>query len=91
MDPVELDLSLTEKLLQICPNDLEISAVRAFESPSELDPVGQLFHALGAIPRVERRLKIHETCFKWDSEASGIVAQLNVYLTACEEIKSSEV
>lgn len=90
MDPKELDLSLCEKLLQICPSSEEIASSRAFESPSELDPVGQLFHALGGIPRVERRLKIHETCFKWDSEATGIIAQLNVYLSACEEIKASE-
>lgn len=90
LDPNELDASLTERLIPYCPSNDEINTVRAYENPSELDPVGQLFFALGSIPRVEKRLKIHDTCFKWESDASVVASQLSVYSIACDQLRAYE-
>lgn len=90
LDPSELDASLTERLIPYCPTNDEINTVRAYENPTELDPVGQLFFALASIPRIEKRLKIHDTCFKWDADATTVASQLNVYSMACDQLKVHE-
>jgi chaperonin cofactor prefoldin len=66
---------------------LEITAIKAFSSPTTLDIASQLIYHLNRIPKLSIRLECHELAFSWEINAKTSSSQMSILLKGCQEFQ----
>lgn len=86
LDPEVLTADMIQSIKSILPTPDELTTVKTFTDPNQLDRASRLVYHLNRVPYLVTRLQCHEIPFSWFGFCNSVLMQLRVVQAACDEV-----
>eukprot|EP01036_Dinobryon_divergens_P026104 gene26104-34712_t len=90
LDPEVLTADMIQSIKSILPTPDELTTVKTFTDPNQLDRASRLVYHLNRVPYLVTRLQCHEIPFSWFGFCNSVLMQLRVVQAACDELHKFE-